>query len=346
MSIQQKDASLIDLVLRTKLKQGTADVLLSVNGLTAAYPSGSQPLSVVRGVNFEIHAGEVVGLLGESGCGKTTVALALLGLLPAGSRTRGTANFRNVELIGAPEQKLRGIRGSRISIILQEPALSLNPVIRVVDQVAEVLRAHERLTRTEYRNRACAALEQAGLKSEDLRNAYPHEMSGGQRQRVLIAQATVCNPSLLIADEPTRSLDEASQQEILDLLHGLVHKLGLSLLLITHDPRILAAIASRVMVMYAGRIVESGSASDVLQSPLHPYTRGLLGCFLDQTQQRKDRRLPAIEGAPPDFDRLPAGCSFEPRCAARMPRCSTEQPMPGLSDSRQVACFLYGQPSY
>jgi peptide/nickel transport system ATP-binding protein len=302
-------------------------------------------VSVVRQLNLTIHRGEVVGLLGESGCGKTTATLAMLGLLPPGAVVDGSVRFRGLELAGASEKTLQETRGAQISFILQEPSLSLNPVIRVIDQVAQVVRVHQRCGARDRRERARAALQQAGLNGSELHTAYPHQLSGGQRQRVLIAQAIVCRPSLVIADEPTGSLDAASAREILLLLRGLVLQSGTSLLLITHDPGVLGSIADRVMVMYAGRLVEEGPTHDVLRTPLHPYTRGLLGCLLDPAKDSAsahDRHVPAIPGTSPDFHQLPRGCSFEPRCPDCLTHCSEREPAMVSSGSRQVSCFLYG----
>ncbi len=286
-------------------------------------------------------------MLGESGCGKTTAVLAMLGLMPATATVEGSVRLRGSELIGAPEERLKRIRGAQISFIPQEPLLSLNPVIRAIDQVVRVIRAHQRLGVVQCREQARAALEQAGLGGSQLQSAYPHQLSGGQRQRVLVAQAIVCRPSLVIADEPTGSLDAVSAQEILSLLHGLVRQLGTSLLLITHDPCVLASIADRAAVMYSGHIVEEGPTADVLCSPLHPYTRGLLNCLLDPPQSsvgRSDRHVAAISGTPPDFHQLPRGCTFEPRCPDRMRECSEAEPVMITSGSHQVRCLLYGQP--
>jgi oligopeptide/dipeptide ABC transporter ATP-binding protein len=286
-------------------------------------------------------------LLGESGGGKTTAILAMLGLLPPGSVLEGSFRFRGLELIGAPEETLRGIRGASISYIPQEPLLSLNPVIRVIDQVALVVRAHERLSAVECRLRARVALEQTGLDGSHLHNSYAHQLSGGQRQRVVIAQAIVNHPSLVIADEPTGSLDAPSAREILSLLLGFVRQMGASLLLITHDPSVAGYIADRVMVMYAGRIVEEGPTSQILRSPLHPYTRGLLRCVLDPPKANassRDRRVTAIQGSPPDFRQLPSGCAFHPRCPDRMLSCAEAEPAAVWSGSRQVSCLLYGLP--
>lgn len=324
-----------------------AETLLSVDGLSASYPLSACYLTVVRELGFEIQPGQIVGLLGESGGGKTTAILAMLGLLPEGALVQGSVRFQGVELIGAPEATMHTIRGARISCIPQEPLLSLNPVIRVIDQVALVLQAHGRLGAAECRSRARAALEQAGLEGSQLHNSYPHQLSGGQRQRVLIALAIVCRPSLLIADEPTGSLDAPSALEILSLLRGLVQQMSASLLLITHDPSVAACIADRVMVMYAGRIVEQGPANEVLRSPSHPYTRGLLRSVLsppEDSASPRDRHVIAIEGAPPDFHQLPPGCAFQPRCPDRMPICAAAQPPPVWSGSTQVRCILYGQP--
>ena len=270
------------------MSEPTSNALLSVHGLNAAYRIGDRYLPAVRDWSLSLGRGEVAGILGESGTGKTTVALALLGLLPRDALVTGSACFEGRELIGASESELRKIRGARISLIQQEPLLSLNPVIRVVDQVAEVLRAHVPMRRAELEDRSRAALLQAGLDGEALQNAYPHQLSGGQRQRVLIAQAIVCKPSLIIADEPTGALDAASALEVFRLLQNLVRELNASLILITHDPRLLAAIADTVLVMQAGTIVEAGPAREVLRSPHHPYTQSLLRPWRDPAIPRAE----------------------------------------------------------
>ena len=321
--------------------------LLEVDGLSASYVTANSPVRIVRGLHFSIGPGEAVGLLGESGSGKTTTGLALLRLLPANAGLEGRVRFRGVDLLQAYEAALQTIRGAQISYIPQEPLLSLNPVIRAIDQVAEVLRAHTKLTLREARQRARTALERTGLGDERLHRSYPHELSGGQRQRVLIAQAIVCGPSLLIADEPTGSLDAATEHEILAMLRDLIKQLNMSLFLITHDPRVLRSIADRTMVMYAGRIVESGPTRDVLESPLHPYTEALLRCLMEPPADgsaARDRHVAAIEGASPDFDRLPPGCAFEPRCRRKIACCAEAEPDPAIAGSREASCFLYAQP--
>jgi peptide/nickel transport system ATP-binding protein len=322
----------------------SSDVLLKVEGLKAAYRVEGGHVPAVRDWTLAIQPGKVTGLLGESGCGKTTATLALLGLMPSGALVNGSVRFQGDELIGATEATLRSIRGARISMIPQEPSLSLNPVIRVIDQVAEVVRAHQRTSAAELRQRARTMLEQVGL-AEDKHAAYPHQLSGGQRQRVLIAQALVCSPPLVIADEPTGALDAVAAREILELLRNLVRQRNASLLLITHDPRVLAEIADRVLVMYAGTIVEAGPALDVLRQPLHPYTRGLLACLRDPLQdavQLGDRHIAAIAGAAPDFQSLPPGCTFEPRCQDRMSACAESEPTMTQAGTRKVRCVLYG----
>lgn len=246
---------------------------------------------------------------------------------------QGSVRFQQTELIGAPGEALNQIRGARISIILQEPLLSLNPVLRVVDQVAQVLRAHERLRSPELRRRAREALHQVGLDTPRLQESYPHQLSGGQQQRVLIAQAIVCSPTLIIADEPTSSLDAKSESDVIALLRNQVRRLNAALLLITHSPRLIEAIADRAVVMYAGSIVESGPASDLLRTPLHPYTRGLLQCL----------HLAVIPGRSPDFHALPPGCTFEPRCGERIAACRRSEPALVLAGSREVRCILHAQ---
>ena len=322
----------------------SSDVLLEVAGLRLSYSAADSRASVLRGVHFAVGRGEAVGLLGESGSGKTSTALAILGLLPPGAFADGAVRFRAKELLNASEDELQDVRGAHISFIPQEPSLSLNPVMRAIDHVTAVVRAHTTLPASRRLERARAALKLVGLDSERLHKSYPHQLSGGQQQRVLIAQAIVCRPALVIADEPTGALDPATEQEVLALLRRLVEQLEVSLFLITHDPRILGAIADRVMVMYAGRIVESGPASEVLQSPLHPYTRGLLRCMLDPSRNgQRDRHIEAIEGQSPDLHQLPPGCSFEPRCQDRMNCCREAEPAASIQGSRAVSCFLYEQ---
>lgn len=318
-----------------------AQSLLQIDSLTVSFRIEGGHTPAVRNLSLSIQRGEIVGLLGESGCGKTTTALAILGLQARDAFVRGSVRFQNKELAGAAEETLDEIRGAQISLILQEPSLSLNPVLRVVDQVEEVLRAHRRLSRSERRRLARAALVQTGLDTDRLQESYPHQLSGGQRQRVLIAQAIVCGPSLMIADEPTGLLDTISALEILGLLRDLVRRLNASLLLITHDSRLLAAIADRILIMYAGSIVESGLASDILSAPLHPYTRGLLSCL--RGVDSRERHLAYIEGMAPDFNALPPGCTFEPRCDERVAACARAEPALVAAGSREVRCILHAQ---
>jgi len=323
------------------------EALLRIDRLAVSFQLERGELNVVRNLSLSIQRGEIVGLLGESGCGKTTTALAILGLLAANAVVKGSVRFHQTELRGAAGRTLDKIRGGGISLVFQEPSLSLNPVLRVVNQVEQVLKAHQSLSVAERRDRARNVLDKVGLHTERLQKSYPHELSGGQRQRVLIAQAIVCDPSLVIADEPTGSLDAVSAREILGLLRDLVHRLNASLLLITHDPRLSATIADRVLIMYAGTIVESGPASEVLRSPSHPYTRGLLCCLRDLGAGVSDssdkHHLGVIEGTAPDFHSLPPGCSFEPRCGERTAACTQSEPGLVQVGSREVRCILHAQ---
>lgn len=321
--------------------------LLQVRDLTVSYGSNSKRrILALRGANIDIAAGEAVGLLGESGCGKTTLALSLLRLLPpAGRVEQGTIIFRGSNLLALSERELQKTRGAAISTVFQEPNLALNPVIRVGEQVADVLRAHQPLSGQRAREEARALLGQVGLAEESrIDEAYPHQLSGGQRQRVVIAQAIACHPALIIADEPTTALDAVVQLEILALLKSLREKLQLALLLITHHPGVLAQAVDRVLVMYAGRIVEEGPTQQVFQNPLHPYTQGLMQSGLRGHLEGDHRKpLNSIPGEPPDLARLPAGCAFEPRCPGRMEVCRAREPEEFLPEnSRRVACFKYG----
>jgi len=303
------------------------------------------PVAAVDGVGLDVGAGEIVGLVGESGCGKTTLALSLLGLLPKAARaTRGSIRLQGQELLDLPEGRLEAVRGAEISLIFQEPGIALNPVMRVGDQIAEVLRAHRPWNRRRCREEAEGLLAEVGLpEPARLSLAYPHELSGGQRQRVTIAQAIACRPALVVADEPTSALDSTTRSEILSLLKDLRERRGIALLLVTHDLGTLAGLADRLLVMYAGRIIEEGPFDPICTEPLHPYTRGLLASVPRPRAPGEGQRLPSIPGDPPDMAHLPAGCAFEPRCPDRMEVCLTRPPQEvGPEARRRVRCFKHG----
>jgi len=322
--------------------------LLEVGDLAVEYTSGSgHGVVAVDGISFDLDAGEVVGLLGESGCGKTTLLLALLGLLPPEARiVRGTIRFRGRDLRTLDARERRRMRGADIAIVFQEPALALNPVRRVGSQVAEVIHAHRDGGGRRGRDDALSMLAEVGLDEPDrFYEAYPHELSGGQRQRVVLAQALACRPAVLLADEPTASLDSTTQAELRALLARLQARFGLAVLMASHDLGALAALARRVLVMYAGRLVEAGTPLQVFGAPLHPYSRGLARAF-PRVPSAAETRAPSmvpIPGSPPDLGRLPAGCAFEPRCADRLAVCAERRPDPtAVPEGREVRCFKHG----
>jgi peptide/nickel transport system ATP-binding protein len=322
--------------------QNLSEPLVEVRDLAVALVSKSgPPLPVVVGVSFQVERATIVGLVGESGCGKTTLALALLNLLPpARYRVGGTVRLGDTDLLAAPEAELERIRGAQIAFIFQDPLLALNPVMRVRDQVAEVLRAHRPSGAGNCRAEVEALLRLAGLPAARILDAYPHQLSGGERQRVAIAQALACRPALVIADEPFTALDAGRVVELSALFRSLTGQLGTSFLLISHSPGVLAGIAHRVLVMYAGRIVERGAPEHVFRSPLHPYTAALL-----RSLPRLDapgKRLVAIPGNPPGLTGRGPGCAFEPRCGDRLPPCSAAVPGESGGGGRFVRCFRYG----
>ena len=326
--------------------------MLQVRDLTVRYATEERlEITVVRGVNLEIAAGEALGLAGESGSGKSTLALSILRLLPkAGRIAAGSIVFRGRELLALSGRELQKVRGAEISMIFQEAGIALNPMMRVGDQVAEVIRAHRSWDRKRCQAEARAALEQVSpAEVPRIYDAYPHQLSGGQRQRVLIAQAIACLPALVIADEPTTALDAPVQGELLELLGELKRRLRIAFLLISHSPAVLAKLADRIAVMYAGRIAEEGPSERLLHNPLHPYTQGLLECLPKASGPHSSsagaqrEHLLQILGDPPDLANLPPGCPFEPRCPDRREICRTREPQEVSPEpARRVRCFKYG----
>ncbi|MGA8153841.1 MAG: ABC transporter ATP-binding protein [Terriglobales bacterium] len=325
----------------------SVETLALVHRLSVTYlPDGDQPVRALDQASLEIRPGELVGILGESGSGKSTLAAAWLRILPKDARyDSGSIWLRGRDLLALPEAELRQIRGAEIALIPQDPALSLNPVIRVGAQIAEVLRAHLRMTRQERRTRVEELLAEVGFdQPQQIYHAYPHQLSGGQRQRIVIAQAMACRPSLVIADEPTSKLDASLQAEILSVMRQASTRHHTAFVLISHDPTALAGFVDRIAVMYAGRIVEQGHTQDIFRRPLHPYTQALVrlcGRYLPNMGARK--RFQTIEGESPDLRNPAIGCSFAPRCPERMQVCAERDvgettPEP----SRQVSCFKYG----
>jgi oligopeptide/dipeptide ABC transporter ATP-binding protein len=322
--------------------------LLSVTDLCVEFPvervGALRALQAVRHVSLTIGRGETLGLVGESGCGKSMTALALLGLVPPPGRiTAGRIVFEGRNISGLGENQRRALRGARMGFVFQEPALALNPAFTIGDQIAETLVVHRRLTWRDARSRAVSLLEAVRIPHAAARATdYPHQLSGGQRQRVLLAAALAAEPPLLIADEPTTALDVTAQADILDLLRSLREAHHLSVLLITHDLGVVSELADRVAVMYAGSIVEQGPAHDVLTAPLHPYTKGLLASLPDPDDPGS--ALAAIPGVVPDLALLTEGCAFAPRCDARLDQCDTQRPEPAQAGpARTVRCLLHDE---
>lgn len=323
--------------------------LLDVRELHVAYrmrAGGDYP--ALAGVSFGVQAGETLGVLGESGSGKSTLAAAMVRLLPAnGEIQKGAVRFEGRDLLGAEPRELQKIRGGRVGLIFQEPSMALHPTIRVGEQVSDVLAAHVAMGRSERREKSLQVLGNLfPAEAKRIAESYPHQLSGGQRQRVLLAQAIACGPAMVIADEPTVSLDPSTQQEILGHFRLLRQELNLAMILITHNPAVLAGLADRILVLYAGRVAELGPTKKVLTSPQHPYTQALLQClpprFAEEPFPRKSK-LTVIAGESPNLAQSGSGCRFEPRCKERMEICTAREPaaMP-VSDTHVVACFKYG----
>jgi oligopeptide/dipeptide ABC transporter ATP-binding protein len=315
--------------------------LLKVDDLRTVFHTEAGTAVAVDGVSFSVGRGETVGLVGESGCGKSVTALSILGLVPdpPGRIEGGSILFEGKDLLALPEKEIRKIRGNEISIVFQEPLSSLNPVFTCGEQIREAIALHQGVGRRESKDKAIEMLRLVRIPDPDKRySSYPHQMSGGMRQRVMIAMALSCQPKLLIADEPSTALDVSVQAQIIELLAELSEGSDMAVLLITHDLGVVAQMAERVVVMYAGSVVEESPVEELFESPAHPYTAGLLAS-LPKLGERLDR-LPMIPGSVPDPLDLPAGCRFGNRCAERFGKCAVEPPLFDLHGGRRARCWL------
>lgn len=319
-----------------------AEPLLRVNDLKTYFYTEEGVVKAVDGISFDVEPGEILGLVGESGCGKTVSALSVLRLIPfpPGKIVSGSVLFDGEDLVRMDEDGIRHVRGNKIAMIFQEPMTSLNPVLTIGRQLTETLELHLKMDRGAATQRAVELLEMVGIPEARSRiNDYPHQFSGGMRQRVMIAMALSCNPKLLLADEPTTALDVTIQAQILELLTRLTRELGTAVIIITHNLGVVARYADRVNVMYAGKIVEAASAEDLYHRPRHAYTLGLLKSVPRLDQARKEK-LDPIEGMPPDLVRIPPGCSFRPRCRFAVDRCGEETPpLLPIENNRTSACW-------
>jgi peptide/nickel transport system ATP-binding protein len=311
------------------------DSLLTVQDLEVSFATEDGIVQAVDGVSFELKAGEVLAIVGESGSGKSVTAMTLMGLTRSpNARFSGTAYYQGTELIGASEDELRRVRGAEIAMVFQDPMTSLNPVHKVGDQILEQIQEHEAMPDQQARERAVELLERVGIpRARDRIDSYPFEFSGGMRQRVMIALALSCDPSILLADEPTTALDVTIQAQILQRIQELREETGAAVILVTHDLGVVAEIADRIAVMYAGRIVEKGTLDQIFYDPQHPYTWGLLGS-ITRVDRPRPERLPAIKGLPPSLASRPQGCHFRPRCPHEFSKCIEVPPLEARIDGQ------------
>ncbi len=332
----------VDIEVDDKGHQSDADALLVVDNLTVSFPTDDGLVKAVRGVSYTLRPGEALGIVGESGSGKSVSSMAVMGLLPRNARITGSVRFRGRELIGLDEKGYAKLRGNRIAMIFQDPLTSLNPVYTIGYQIAEAVLAHNDVSKQAALDRAVELLGVVGIPFPEQRiNSYPHEMSGGMRQRVVIAIAMANNPDVIIADEPTTALDVTVQAQVLEALETARAETGAALILITHDLGVIAGHAERISVMYAGKLVETGTAEDVFYRPRMPYTLGLLGSLPRLDRSEKERLTP-IKGSPPSLLNLPPGCPFTPRCPLAEPVCDREEPelLPVDGTGHAAACHF------
>jgi peptide/nickel transport system ATP-binding protein/oligopeptide transport system ATP-binding protein len=324
----------------------SGDHLLSIRNLKVRFRVYEGVAAAVDGVDFFVEKGETLGLVGESGCGKSVTAMSILRLLPSPpAELEGEIEFQGKNLLELPQDELRKIRGGAISMIFQEPMTSLNPLLTIGEQIAEAIVLHQGLSRQEAWDRAVEMLARVQIPSPEARaKDYPHKLSGGMRQRAMIAMALSCNPNLLLADEPTTALDVTIQAQIMDLMERLREEIGASIILITHNLGLIAEMARTVVVMYAGKVVEEAPVRELFSEPLHPYTQGLLGSVpvIGRKSKMEKKRLQEIPGIVPSIFEMPRGCRFHPRCHRMMDICRLEEPpMVEMGQRRRVLCWLW-----
>lgn len=316
--------------------------ILQVNDLSTYFFTDKGIVKAVDGISFSLKEGKTLGVVGESGCGKSVTAFSILNLVEHPGRiVAGSIKFNDQELVGISMDKMRHFRGNEISMIFQEPMTSLNPVFRIGDQIVESLKLHQNISKKEAADKAVEILKLVGIpRAERVAKDYPHQLSGGMRQRAMIAMALSCGPKILIADEPTTALDVTIQAQILSLMNDLQEKTNTAIMLITHDLGVVAQVATDVIVMYSGKIVEAATAFEIFKNPKHPYTVGLLESIPNIDEDKS--RLAVIDGVVPNPFELPKGCNFAPRCKHAMPKCLEEQPMAyNINDTHTASCFLY-----
>ncbi|MBN2040250.1 MAG: ABC transporter ATP-binding protein [Spirochaetes bacterium] len=319
-------------------------VLLDVKNLTTQFNTEAGIVKAVNDVSFQLNEQEIIGLVGESGCGKSVSQLSVMQLISApGKITNGEVNFEGRNLLDyeSNSDEMRAIRGGKIAMIFQEPMTSLNPTLTIGRQLTEMLELHLNMTKEAARERAVELLKQVGISGAESRlDDYPHNFSGGMRQRVMIAIGLSCNPRILIADEPTTALDVTTQAQLLELMKDMVSKYNASLVIVTHNLGVVARYAHRIYIMYAGNIVESGTTEEIFANPQHPYTKGLLKC-IPRLDEEKGRKLVPIEGLPPNLINMKSSCAFAPRCSERLERCLTEAapPLRDIGNGHYVGCF-------
>lgn len=316
--------------------------ILEVEQLRTRFRTDNGVVSVVDGVDFSIRAGETLGVVGESGCGKSVTSLSIMRLLPPNGNSEGTIRFNGKNVLELSEKEMQSVRGNEVAMIFQEPMTSLNPLHTVGKQIEEAVILHTKVSRQQAKERAIAMLKAVGMpRAEEIYGEFPHQLSGGMRQRVMIAMAMSCDPKLIIADEPTTALDVTIQAQILDLMRDLKEKTGTSIMLITHDLGVVAEMCDRVIVMYAGQVVEETDVETLFESPKHPYTIGLMNSIPDLEDERE--YLETIPGSVPLAHQMPKGCRFAPRCSKAMPVCEEKSPELLQLEGHKCRCWLYAE---